>query len=165
MVYSEALSDLINENTQDCVDDLQDIENAIETLKERKVNSLSKKILHWDNNYPVNDLVRWLNELRELGSDFDIYESDLPKALNYTFLSQRDLYSLLKSILTIYALSESGDIVFQDKDGKFYYEQIDTLAQKCLTLEDKRELAHILVDKMEDEQLNEVIKTKLYEEH
>jgi hypothetical protein len=102
--------------------------------------------------------VCWLNELRELDNNFNIYDCDLPKALNYTFVWQRDLFRRLDSILTIYACTEGGDIVFQDKDGKFYYEHIDALAQKCLGLKDKREVAHQLIEKVSDEQLNEVIK-------
>jgi hypothetical protein len=170
MSYVEALSELIDRNTQDYVDELGDIKNAIEMLNERaadntreKINSLYKKIFDWDNSDSANDLVSWLNELRDLDDDFDVVECDFPKALNYTFVWQRDLYRRLDSILTIYSCTEGGDIVFQDKDGKFYYEHIDALAQKCLGLKDKREVAHQLIEKMSDEQLNEVIITKLYE--
>jgi hypothetical protein len=170
MVYTEAIGEMIEGNTQGYIDELQDIKNAIEMLNERaadntreKVNSLYEKIYNWDSDHKANDLARWLNELHELENDIKVFESELPKSCMIVTLWHHDLYYLLDSILEIYACDINGNILLKDDSGKFYVDSKESLGEKHLTLEDKRVLAYQLIEKMPDKQLNEVIKAKLCE--
>jgi hypothetical protein len=158
MTYIEAISEMIRGNTPDCIDEPNDLKSAnemnqraVESTKV-KVDLLYEKIENWDCDDDLYELAQWFNELRELvGND----EIDIPVLSGDCF--QMDLYNRIESIFPIITCNIDSYVLYRNDDGVFVVETVDSLAKKHLTLEDKRELAHILVDQMEDYQIDEVL--------
>jgi len=162
MLYTGAISEMIKGNTQNCVDKLEDIKSAIVMLNQRavkneieaKVYSLHEKIENWDLHDNANDLARWFNELRELVGDDEI---DIPYLSGDCF--QMDLYHRIEAIFPLITCVIDSNVLYRNDNGVFVVENINVISKKHLTEADKRAVAHILVDQMEDNQLDEVLKT------
>jgi hypothetical protein len=160
MTCTGTLNELIKGNTQDFVEDYQDIKSTIEMLNqgaqkalEEKENSIYKKIKDWECDDNVNDLASWFNELRELVGNDNV---EIPDLCGDCF--QMDLYHRLETILPLITCNMDSDVLYRNEDGIFVVENLDSLFKRYLTGDDKREVAHLIVDKMEDAQLNEVLK-------
>ena len=161
MTCTGTSNELIKGNTQDC--DNQDIKSTIEMLNQRaqkaleeKENSIYEKIKHWDCDTNVNDLASWFNELRELVGNDNV---DIPDLCGDCF--QMDLYHRLETIIPLVTCNHDSDVLYRNEDGVFAVADLGSLANKYLTENDKREIAHILVDQMVDWELDEVLRLRL----
>jgi hypothetical protein len=68
-----------------------------------------------------------------------------------------DLYRRIEAIFPLITCGIDSDVLYRNDNGVFVVENINVLSKKYLTKADKREVAHILVDQMEDNQLDEVL--------
>jgi hypothetical protein len=174
MVYTESITEMIKCNTQNCINEFQDIKRTTELPLERagniipedtptanndneikaKIDSLVEKIENWDPNDDLFELARCFNELRELKGDDDI-DAYCPSGDCF----HMDLYHRIDSIFPLITCEIDGNVLYRNDDGKYIVESIESLSKKHLTLEDKRAVAHLVVNQMAwDEQLDKVLK-------
>lgn len=68
-----------------------------------------------------------------------------------------DLYHCIERIFPLITCDIDGNVLYKNDDEVFIVADLDSLAKKHLTEADKRAVAHTLVDKMADWQLDELL--------
>lgn len=76
MVYTESITETINGNTQDCVDELQDIKNSIKLLLERAIDILPDDDIAHFGSIKDDSKSGWYSQILEHIDDHDYTSCD-----------------------------------------------------------------------------------------